>query len=49
MKTINDYIEKRLKLVVNRDNSQVALLAKVKFLGMTIIHGTMAILKLAMN
>ena len=49
MKTISEYIEKRLKLVVNRDKSQVALSNKVKFLGMTIVNGTIAISKQAMN
>lgn len=43
MQTVTQYIEKRLKLVVNREKSKVALSKAVKFLGMTIIAGTIAI------
>ncbi len=49
MNSVSYYIEKRLKLVVNWDKSQVAPSSKVKFLGMTIIHGSIAISKQAMN
>lgn len=49
MSSISHYIEKRLKLAVNRDKSQVALSENVKFLGLTIIQGTIAISKQAMN
>jgi len=49
MNSVSYYIERRLKLVVNRDKSQVAPSSKVKFLGMTIIHGSIAISKQAMN
>ena len=49
MNSISTYIEKRLKLVVNRDKSQVAPSDKVKFLGMTIVHGTIAISTQAMK
>lgn len=49
MNSISQYIEKRLKLVVNRDKSQVAPSGKVKFLGMTIVDGTIAISKQAMS
>ena len=40
MKGISKFIEKKLKLVVNREKSQVAESSPVKFLGMTIINGT---------
>ncbi len=43
MASISGYIEKRLKLVVNRDKSQVARSDRVNFLGMTIVGGTIAI------
>ena len=49
MNSVSHYIEKRLKLLVNREKSQVALSEQVKFLGMTIIHGSIAISKQAMN
>jgi len=47
--SVSLYIEKRLKLVVNRDKSQVARSEKVKFLGLTIIQGTIAISKQSMK
>jgi hypothetical protein len=43
MASIGGYIEKRLKLVVNREKSQVARSERVKFLGMTIVGDTIAI------
>jgi group II intron reverse transcriptase/maturase len=43
MESISGYIEKRLKLVVNQDKSQVARSDQVKFLGMTIVGETIAI------
>lgn len=43
METVSQYIENRLKLVVNRDKSKVAPSKGVKFLGMTIIKKTIAI------
>ncbi len=43
MASISKYIEKRLKLVVNREKSQVARSDRVKFLGMTIVGGAIAI------
>lgn len=43
MSSVGKFIEKRLKLVVNRDKSKVALTQTVKFLGMTIVAGTIAI------
>ncbi len=43
MNNISRFIEKRLKLVVNREKSQVARSERVKFLGMTIVNGSIAI------
>lgn len=43
MQSVTRFIEKRLKLVVNREKSKVALSKAVKFLGMTIIAGAIAI------
>ncbi len=43
MANIGGYIEKRLKLVVNREKSQVARSDRVKFLGFTIVEDTIAI------
>ena len=43
MKGISEFIEKKLKLVVNREKSKVAESSLVKFLGMTIVKGTRAI------
>ena len=43
MKGISEFIEKKLKLVVNREKSKVAESSLVKFLGMTIVNGTRAI------
>jgi group II intron reverse transcriptase/maturase len=43
MRGISGYIEKRLKLVVNQEKSQVARAEHVKFLGMTIVGATIAI------
>ena len=43
MASISGYIEKRLKLVVNQEKSQVARSDRVKFLGMTIVGTTIAI------
>ncbi len=43
MNNISGFIEKRLKLMVNREKSQVARSERVKFLGMTIVNGTIAI------
>jgi len=49
MKSVTKFIEGRLKLVVNQEKSKVALSRYVKFLGMTIIAGTMAISSASMN
>lgn len=43
MGSISKFIEKKLKLKINRDKSKVAHSSEVKFLGMTIIEGTPAI------
>jgi RNA-directed DNA polymerase len=43
MASVSRFIEKRLKLVVNREKSQVARSDRVKFLGMTIVGGAIAI------
>jgi len=43
MASISGYIEKRLRLVVNQDKSQVARSERVKFLGLTIVGDTIAI------
>ncbi len=49
MESISKFIEKKLKLVVNREKSQVARAKRVTFLGMTIIKGTIAISKRSIN
>jgi group II intron reverse transcriptase/maturase len=49
MESVTKLIEKRMKLVVNREKSKVALASGVKFLGMTIIMGTIAISAVAMD
>jgi group II intron reverse transcriptase/maturase len=43
MNSISKFISNRLRLVVNQEKSKVALSKFVKFLGMTIIAGTVAI------
>ena len=43
MQSVTKYIENRLKLVVNREKSKVALSKGVKFLGITIVAGAIAI------
>ncbi len=43
MKSISKYIEKKLKLKINRDKSKVGHASKIKFLGMTIIDGARVI------
>jgi len=43
MATVSQFIEKKLKLKVNQDKSKVALSDKVKFLGFTVVNGTIAI------
>ena len=49
MESITAFIEKKLKLKVNQEKSQVAKSNRVKFLGTTIINGTIAISKQAIN
>lgn len=43
MITVSKFIENHLKLVVNREKSKVAKSSAVKFLGMTIVAGALAI------
>jgi len=43
MNSISKFIEKKLRLKINQEKSKVALSKCVKFLGMTIIAGTLAI------
>lgn len=43
MQKVSEFIEKKLKLVVNQDKSQVARSERVKFLGMTVVAGHIAI------
>jgi RNA-directed DNA polymerase len=43
MSSISKYIEKKLRLKINQEKSKIALSKYVKFLGMTIIAGTLAI------
>lgn len=49
MQSVSHFIEKKLKLKVNKDKSKVALSKVVRFLGMTIIGGTLTISLLSMN
>lgn len=49
MISIKKFIEKKLKLKVNEDKSKTAKSDQVKFLGMTIVKGTIAISKAALN
>jgi len=49
MMSVSKFIEKKLKLVVNQEKSQVALSSKVTFLGMTIVAGTIAISRVSLN
>lgn len=49
MESITRFIEKRLKLKINVEKSKVALSKHVKFLGMTIIAGTIAISFVSLN
>jgi group II intron reverse transcriptase/maturase len=43
MEKVSQFIEKKLKLKVNQEKSHVALSDKVKFLGFTVVNGTIAI------
>jgi RNA-directed DNA polymerase len=49
MASIKKFIEEKLKLKVNEDKSKTAKSDQVKFLGMTIVKGTIAISKAALN
>jgi len=49
MASISRFIERKMKLVLNREKSKVALSKYVKFLGMTIIAGTIAISSISIN
>jgi hypothetical protein len=49
MKSISEFIEKKLKLVVNQAKSKAAESSLVKFLGMTIVEGTRAIAKKSLS
>ncbi len=49
MKSISQFIEKKLKLVVNQAKSKIAESSLVKFLGMTIIDGARAIAKKSLS
>ncbi len=49
MRTVRRFIENKLKLVVNEAKSKVALSKNVKYLGMTIIAGTIAISGVSMK
>jgi len=49
METVSRFIEKKLKLKVNQDKSQVARSDQVKFLGFTVVKGTIAIAKKALQ
>ena len=49
MRSISKFIDGKLRLMVNQGKSKVALSKDVRFLGMTIIAGTIAISALSMN
>ena len=49
MESIKKFIETKLKLKVNEEKSKVAKSDRVKFLGMTIVNGLIAISKKAIN
>ncbi len=49
MESICRFIETRLKLTVNREKSQVARSEQVKFLGFTVVNGTVAIARKALQ
>ena len=49
MKALTKYIEKRMKLVVNKEKSKVSKIEEVTYLGITIIEGTIAISKKALK
>jgi len=49
MRNISKFIKNKLRLVINQDKSKVSLSKYVKFLGMTIIAGTIAISAQSIN
>lgn len=49
MASIKQFIEKKLKLKVNEDKSQVARSERVKFLGFTVVEGHIAIARKALQ
>jgi group II intron reverse transcriptase/maturase len=49
METVSQFIETKLKLKVNREKSQVARSEGVKFLGFTVVNGTIAIARKALQ
>jgi hypothetical protein len=49
METVSQFIEGKLKLKVNREKSQVARSEGVKFLGFTVVNGTIAIARKALQ
>jgi group II intron reverse transcriptase/maturase len=49
MESMRRFIETRLKLTVNREKSQVARSEKVKFLGFTVVNGTVAMARKALQ
>jgi len=49
MKGISKFIENKLKLVINQDKSKTALSKYVKFLGITIVSGTIMISTVSMS
>ena len=49
MDTVSQFIEGKLKLKVNREKSQVARSEGVKFLGFTVVNGTIAIARKALK
>lgn len=49
MESVTKFIEKKMKLVVNKEKSKVAKSQKVKFLGITIVEGLKAIARKTME
>jgi len=49
MASVTKLLERKMKLIVNREKSKVAITSAVKFLGMTIVLGTVAISAQAMD
>lgn len=49
MKSVKEFIEKKLKLKVNEEKSKIAKADRVKFLAMTIVNGAIAISRKALD